>query len=128
MRDETKLKTGVIGTIVAAICCFTPFLVVVLGAVGLSAWLGWLDYVLFPLLFASMGLLAYALHLRYGGPGPSPTPAIAIAVIALSALIMWLEFRFALRISIAAAAAVAIYAYYVWRQRKPQTDAQELSP
>lgn len=31
-----------------AVCCFTPLLVIVLGAVGLSSWLGWLDYVLLP--------------------------------------------------------------------------------
>jgi mercuric ion transport protein len=29
-----------------AICCFTPALVILLGAVGLSPWLGWVDYVL----------------------------------------------------------------------------------
>lgn len=44
------LKTGIIGAIIAAICCFTPVLVVLLGAVGLSAALGWLDYILLPLL------------------------------------------------------------------------------
>jgi mercuric ion transport protein len=44
------MKTGLIGTIVVALCCFTPILVVLLGAVGLSAWLGWIDFVLFPAL------------------------------------------------------------------------------
>lgn len=38
------------GTIVVALCCFTPILVVVLGAVGLSAFTPYLDYVLFPAL------------------------------------------------------------------------------
>jgi mercuric ion transport protein len=38
------------GTIVVAFCCFTPILVVVLGAVGLSAFTPYLDYVLFPAL------------------------------------------------------------------------------
>jgi len=32
--------TGIVGTVIAALCCFTPALVVLLGAVGLSAWLG----------------------------------------------------------------------------------------
>ena len=41
---------GIIGTIVAALCCFTPVLVISLGAVGLSAVTGYLDYVLFPAL------------------------------------------------------------------------------
>ncbi len=38
------------GTIVVALCCFTPILVVALGAVGLSAFTPYLDYVLFPAL------------------------------------------------------------------------------
>ena len=61
---------GIVGTIVTAICCFTPALVVLLGAVGLSAWLAWLDAVLIPLLvvfvaitiFAAMGIVSAARH------------------------------------------------------------------
>jgi mercuric ion transport protein len=48
--------------VVAALCCFTPILVVLLGAVGLSAALGWLDYVLFPALAFFIGLTIYAVH------------------------------------------------------------------
>jgi mercuric ion transport protein len=62
MRNRTLLKTSVIGTVVAALCCFTPILVILLGAVGLSAWLGWLDYVLFPALAAFLAITAYALY------------------------------------------------------------------
>jgi hypothetical protein len=113
------LRTGLVGTLVAAVCCFTPFLVVLLGAVGLSAWLGWLDYVLFPALFASMGLAAHALYLRAGKVGPRPGTAIMVAVVVLSAILFWLEFRFALRLSIATAAAVAAYAYYLRRAGAP---------
>lgn len=40
MTDRGLLTTGVVGTIIAAVCCFTPALVVLLGAVGLPAWLG----------------------------------------------------------------------------------------
>ena len=36
------------GTLVVAFCCFTPLLVVLLGAVGLSAFTPYLDYVLLP--------------------------------------------------------------------------------
>jgi len=43
MKDMTILKTGIVGSIIAAICCATPILVIVLGAIGLSAWLGWID-------------------------------------------------------------------------------------
>lgn len=113
MKDRMKLRTGVIGTTIAAICCFTPFLVVLLGFAGLSAWVGWLDYALFPVMFASMGLVAQALYLRAGKVGPRPKGYIVAAVVVLSALLVWLEFRFALRISIAAAVAVAAYAYYL---------------
>ena len=40
MSDETGnklLTTGIVGTVVAALCCFTPILAILLGAVGLSA-------------------------------------------------------------------------------------------
>lgn len=49
MKDKLLL-TGVIGTVVAALCCFTPVLLILLGAVGLSALTGVLDYILFPTL------------------------------------------------------------------------------
>jgi mercuric ion transport protein len=64
MKDRTILRTGIAGSVIAAICCFTPVLVVVLGAVGLSAWLGWFDYVLFPVLAVFLGMTAYGLYLR----------------------------------------------------------------
>lgn len=41
------LKIGLGGSVAAAVCCFTPLLVVLLGLVGLSALVGYLDYVLF---------------------------------------------------------------------------------
>lgn len=61
MTDKSLLKIGVVGTIVAALCCFTPLLVVILGAVGLSAALGWLDYLLLPALVFFLGLTTYAI-------------------------------------------------------------------
>ncbi len=113
--DRNLLRTGSIGTAIAAVCCFTPALVVLVGFAGLSAIVGWLDYGLFPMLFASMGLVAFALNLRSGNKGPSPKAVIVIAVAGISALLFWLEFRYALRISVAAAVAVAVaaYAYYL---------------
>ena len=53
--DRKLIATGIVGTVIAALCCFTPVLVVLLGAVGLSAWLGWLDYVLLPALAFFVG-------------------------------------------------------------------------
>ena len=105
MNDNRLLGTGIVGTLIAAICCFTPALVLLVGFVGLSAIDGWLDYGLFPLMFASMGLVAYAFYLRSGRKGPSPTLPIVAAVVAFSALLLWLEFSYALRISIASALA-----------------------
>ena len=64
MNDRTLLRTGIIGTIVAAICCFTPVLVILFGVVGLSAAVGYLDYVLFPALAMFAGLTLYALWRR----------------------------------------------------------------
>ncbi len=64
MTNNKLLCTGAGGTVIAAICCFTPLLVVLLGAVGLSAWLGWLDYVLFPALAIFVGITIYALARR----------------------------------------------------------------
>lgn len=122
VQDKTLLKVGMGGTIVAAVCCFTPALVVLVGLVGLSAIVGWLDYGLFPLLFASMGLIAYALHLRSGRMGASPAITVAVLVIALSGLLFWLEFKFALRISVGAAIAVAVYAYYLRVCARRQND------
>ena len=113
MNDKKLLRTGTCSSAIAAVCCFTPALVVLFGFAGLSAFVGWLDYGLFPMLFASMGVVAYALYQRFGRKGTSPTVAIIVVVVALSALLFWLEFRYALRLSIAAAVAVAVYAYYL---------------
>ena len=64
MKEKTLLRTGTVGSVVAVLCCFTPVLVIGLGTVGLSAWLGWLDYVLLPALVGFLGLTAYALLRR----------------------------------------------------------------
>ena len=64
MRDRL-LQTGVVGTVVAALCCFTPVHVVLLAAVGLSALAGWLDYVLLPAMAIFAVLTIYALTRRY---------------------------------------------------------------
>ncbi len=64
MNDRILLRTGIIGTVIAAICCFTPVLVILFGVVGLSAAVGYLDYVLFPALAMFAGLTLYALWRR----------------------------------------------------------------
>lgn len=76
MKDLTLLKTGVVGAVVAGICCFTPALVVLLGALGLSGWLGWLDYVLLPtfVLFFMLSVYAMLCILRRRSPRGSRDP------------------------------------------------------
>jgi len=64
MNDKKLLGIGIGGTVVAALCCFTPILVVLLGALGLSAALGWLDFVLLPSLAFFVGLTVYAVYRR----------------------------------------------------------------
>ena len=48
--NKTLFKSGVIESAIAALCCFTPVLVILFGALGISALVGYLDYVLLPLL------------------------------------------------------------------------------
>ena len=63
--DDTKLlKAGLIGSIIAALCCFTPVLVVLLGALGFGWFVGYLDSVLLPMLVIFLGLVGYALWRR----------------------------------------------------------------
>jgi len=67
MADQSSkksLKVGIIGTIIAALCCFTPILVIALGAVGLSAMVGYLDMVLLPALLVFIGITIYAFSKR----------------------------------------------------------------
>jgi mercuric ion transport protein len=61
MNNKTMLKTGIIGSAIAAVCCFTPALVLLIGAVGLSAWLAWLDYVLLPALIIFLSITVFTL-------------------------------------------------------------------
>lgn len=69
MNDQTLVRTGTIGAVIAAVCCATPVLVILLGAVGLSALTGYLDYVLFPALAFFLGLIAYGFYKRRGHEG-----------------------------------------------------------
>jgi len=61
MTDRGLLKTGLTGSAVAALCCFTPVLVLGLGAIGLAALTPWLDIVLLPLLVLFLLLTGIAL-------------------------------------------------------------------
>jgi mercuric ion transport protein len=58
--DQKLLCTGAGGSVIAAICCFTPVLVIGFGALGLSWAVGYLDYVLLPALGFFLALTVYA--------------------------------------------------------------------
>ena len=65
MDKHTKLlRIGIGGSVIAALCCFTPILVVLLGVIGAAAWVGYLDYVLLPALVIFIGITVYAWQKR----------------------------------------------------------------
>src|SRR5260370_42500054 len=64
MRDRALITTGAVGGALAAICGATPLLAVVLGAMGLTAWLAKADYVLIPALIVCLRLIVVRLVRR----------------------------------------------------------------
>ena len=64
MSADRLLSIGITGTVIAALCCFTPILVVIFGALGLSSWLGGLDNVFLPALLIFILITVYALWKR----------------------------------------------------------------
>lgn len=62
--DDRLLNLGIVGTVIAALCCFTPVLLVLFGFVGLSAVVGYLDYVLLPALAVFVLITIYAVIRR----------------------------------------------------------------
>lgn len=58
-KGNRLIATGLIGGMIAMICCFTPALVVLLSALGLAAVIGYLDYVLLPAMVVFLGLVIY---------------------------------------------------------------------
>ena len=73
MSKNTLLTTGIVGSVIAALCCATPVLPVLLGALGLSAWIGGIDYVVLPALTVFLILVVYAL-IRSRVARPHATP------------------------------------------------------
>jgi mercuric ion transport protein len=65
MSGQGLITTGAIGAVLAAICCATPLLAILLGAMGLSAWLAGADYVVFAVIVAGMALIGLGLYRRH---------------------------------------------------------------
>ena len=76
MDQNTKfLGTGVAGALLSILCCLTPVLVIMLSAVGLTAFVAKLDYVLIPVFVASIALVIFALvRRRRSCPAKTPQP------------------------------------------------------
>jgi mercuric ion transport protein len=64
MNDRKMMATGIVGFGLAALCCATPVLAILLTAVGLSAVLGYLDYVLIPAMVLFLAIILYAAYRR----------------------------------------------------------------
>jgi mercuric ion transport protein len=64
MTDRSLITTGAIGAILAAICCATPLLAVVLGGIGLTASLAKADYVVIPVLILGVALAGLGVYRR----------------------------------------------------------------
>jgi len=65
MNDRSLIASGAIGALATAICCATPLLAVVLGGIGLTAWVTKADYVLIPVLFLCLAVLVLGLYRRH---------------------------------------------------------------
>lgn len=61
---KSLFLTGIAGAALAILCCATPVLIILLGAAGLSALTGYLDYVLLPAVAVFVGIVIYALWRR----------------------------------------------------------------
>lgn len=62
MRDRTLVTTGVVGGLIAAICCATPLLAIAFGAIGLTAWLANASLILMAALIICLALVGFGLY------------------------------------------------------------------
>jgi len=63
-NNRALIATGTVGAIIAALCCATPLLAVLFGALGLTAWLANADYIVIPALLICLGLIVFGLKRR----------------------------------------------------------------
>lgn len=65
MNDRSLIATRGIGAALAMICCATPLLAIVLGGIGLTAWLTSADYVVIPVLLLGVALIGLGIYRRH---------------------------------------------------------------
>lgn len=70
-RSNKWLWIGGVGTGIAALCCFTPILVLIFGLLGAGSLVVYLDSVLWPLLLVFVLLAVYGLWRRKPTKEPS---------------------------------------------------------
>ncbi len=65
MKDRALITTGAAGAVLAGICCAAPFLAVMPGALGLTAWLAQSPYAVIPALILGAGLIKATMEAGY---------------------------------------------------------------
>jgi mercuric ion transport protein len=75
-KGDRLITTGLIGSITAVICRFTPALVVLLSALGLVTLIRYLDYVLLPAMAIFLGLIVYGWWIKSRGAAESETSEV----------------------------------------------------
>jgi mercuric ion transport protein len=70
-ESKKTFYAAVTGTVVVALCCFTPILVITLSAIGLSVFTPYLDYVLLPtlVLLIILTVMSYLRWKKYSRSG-----------------------------------------------------------
>jgi len=68
-NDRALIATGAIGATLAALCCATPLLALVFGAIGFTGWVAKADYVVMPALLICLGLVAFGFYRRHARRG-----------------------------------------------------------
>jgi mercuric ion transport protein len=63
-QNSKLIGMGAAGAALSMLCCATPALAVLLGALGLTAFVAKLDYVVIPVFMASIALVIFALVRR----------------------------------------------------------------
>lgn len=62
--NRNMIAAGAVGAALAPICCATPLLAVLLGGLGLAAWIAKADYVVMPALLICLLLVGVGVYRR----------------------------------------------------------------
>ncbi|HVC52062.1 MAG TPA: hypothetical protein VND87_08580 [Stellaceae bacterium] len=65
MSDRSLITSTAIGAALVALCCATPLLAVMLGGIGLTAWLTSAAYIAIPVLLVGAALVGLRLYRRH---------------------------------------------------------------